>query len=286
VTHSTQAGRLVLCPTPLGNLEDITARTLRALNECDVVVAEDTRVTGGLLRHFDIRKPLRSLHERVEARRLAEVRGLLAAGKTVAFASDAGMPGISDPGAALVACARAVGAAIEALPGPTAFVGALVLSGFDISRFRFDGFPPRKSSERRAYLRSLRDVEYAVAWYEAPTRVIALLDDVGRELPQRRVFALREYTKMFEQQALGSAAQVRAQIEQPPRGEFTIVLEGARIERVPAGARAIPDEVRDALLRLIERGTGARDAAEAIAGATGLPKNALYKLALQRAQRR
>jgi 16S rRNA (cytidine1402-2'-O)-methyltransferase len=283
VTHPAQVGRLVLCPTPLGNLEDITARALRALRECDIVVAEDTRVTGGLLRHFGIRKPLRSLHERVETRRLAEVRELLAAGKTVVFASDAGTPGISDPGAALVACARDIGAPVDALPGPTAFVGALVLSGFDVSRFRFEGFPPRKSSERRAYLRGLADERATVAWYEAPTRVIALLDDIGRELPDRRVFVLREYTKKFEQHALGSAADVVRAIARPPLGEFTVVLEGAA--RTLKASHDIPEHAREAVARLIARGTGARDAAESIALATGLPKNALYKAALGRSRR-
>jgi len=283
--HMT-TGRLVLCPTPLGNLEDITARALRALRECDLIVAEDTRVTGGLLRQFGINKPMRSLHQRVEAQRESEIRAALRDGKIVVLATDAGMPGISDPGGALVRLARDAGAAVEALPGPSAFIGALVLSGFDISRFRFDGFPPRKSAERRTYLRTLRDADYAIAWYEAPTGVVALLDDVERELPERRVFVLREYTKKFEQQALGSAAQVNALIERPPRGEFTLVLEGASTERATARAREISDEARDALMGLIARGIGARDAAEAIAKATGLPKNALYKLALRRSQRR
>jgi 16S rRNA (cytidine1402-2'-O)-methyltransferase len=272
------AGRLIVCPTPLGNLEDITARALRALRECDLVVAEDTRVTGGLLHHFGIDKPLRSLHERVQAQRAREIRAALQAGKTVVVATDAGMPGISDPGAELVRLARDAGAAVEALPGPSAFVGALVLSGFDISRFRFDGFPPRKASARRSYLRSLRETDHAIAWYEAPTRVIALLEDIAAELPERRVFVLREYTKKFEQQALGLAADVRDQIEQPPRGEFSLVLECAPFRS--AASDEIPPEASDALRQLIARGTGARDAAEAISRATGLPKNALYKLAL------
>jgi 16S rRNA (cytidine1402-2'-O)-methyltransferase len=276
------AGRLVLCPTPLGNLEDITARALRALRECDLIVAEDTRVTGGLLHHFGIEKPMRSLHERVEARRLREIGEALRDGKTVVMTTDAGMPGISDPGAKLVQLARAQGAAVDALPGPSAFVGALVLSGFDISRFRFDGFPPRKMAERRRYLRSLREVDHAIVWYEAPTRVIGLLDDIERELPERRVFVLREYTKMFEQHALGLAADVRRQIEQPVRGEFTVVLEPARARDV---AREVPPEAREAVQRLVARGTGARDAAEAISLATGVPKNALYRVALERRKR-
>jgi 16S rRNA (cytidine1402-2'-O)-methyltransferase len=276
------AGRLVLCPTPLGNLEDITARALRALRECDLIVAEDTRVTGGLLHHFGIEKPMRSLHERVEARRMREIGEALRDGKTVVMTTDAGMPGISDPGAKLVQLARAQGAAVDALPGPSAFVGALVLSGFDISRFRFDGFPPRKTAERRRYLWSLREVDHAIVWYEAPTRVIALLDDIERELPDRRVFVLREYTKLFEQHALGSAAEVRRQIEQPARGEFTVVLEGARARD---GAREIPPEAREAVQRLVARGTGARDAAEAVSLATGVPKNALYRVALEQRKR-
>jgi 16S rRNA (cytidine1402-2'-O)-methyltransferase len=276
------AGRLVLCPTPLGNLEDITERTLRVLRECDVVVAEDTRVTGGLLRHFAIRKPLRSLHERSEAQRLREIRELLANGKTVAFATDAGTPGISDPGAALVACARDAGAAVEALPGPTAFVGALVLSGFDISRFRFEGFAPRTPSQRREYLRSFADERAAVVWYEAPTRIVGLLDDIGRELPGRHVFVLREYTKMFEQQVLGTPASVKSEIALPPRGEFAVVLEGAGRS---ATTHEIPEEAREAVRRLVSRGTHVRDAAECIALATGVPKNALYKAALNRRTR-
>jgi 16S rRNA (cytidine1402-2'-O)-methyltransferase len=271
-----QRGRLILCPTPLGNLEDMTARALRALRECDVVVAEDTRVTGNLLRHFGIVKPLRSLHERVEAQRLREIRALLDAGKTVTFATDAGMPGISDPGGALVRMAREIGASVDVLPGPSAFVGALVLSGFDVSRFRFDGFPPRKQGERRAYLHSLAAETAAVAWYEAPTRVIALLDDVEHELSDRRVFVLREYTKKFEQHVLGSAREAKTAIARPPRGEFSVVLEGAHLVAAP---QEIPPEAIAAVRTLIARGSGARDAVEAVALATGLPKHALYKLA-------
>jgi 16S rRNA (cytidine1402-2'-O)-methyltransferase len=273
-------GRLVLCPTPLGNLEDITQRALRALRECDVVVAEDTRVTGKLLLHFGISKPLRSLHEGVESARLREVRALLDEGKTVAIATDAGTPGISDPGTAFVRLAREVGAEIDALPGPSAFVGALVLSGFDVHRFRFDGFPPRKRGERREYVRGLADETAAVALYEAPSRVLELLADIERELPQRRVFVVREYTKRFEQHVLGVARAVAQQIEIPPRGEFTLVLEGAAH---PAAATAeVSSNVQEALARLRASGTSARDAVDAVALASGAPRNALYKLALRR----
>lgn len=270
-------GRLVLCPTPLGNLEDITLRVLRCLRECDVIFAEDTRVSEALLRHFEVRKPVRSFHERVEAKRLRELGALLADGKTVAVVTDAGMPGISDPGTELIRAARDAGAAVEVLPGPSALLGALVLSGFDVSRFRFDGFPPRKASQRRAYLGSLRAESGAVAWYEAPSRVRDLLGDVAAVLESRRVFVLREYTKKFEEHLIGSAADVLAALGDPPRGEFVVVLEGAGpsdFERA-----AIPDRVTAAMKLLLNNGVRPRLAVDALVTATGLHKNDLYALA-------
>ncbi|HEY5095066.1 MAG TPA: 16S rRNA (cytidine(1402)-2'-O)-methyltransferase [Candidatus Eremiobacteraceae bacterium] len=270
------AGRLYLCATPLGNLEDITLRVLRVLRECDMIFAEDTRVSSVLLRAYDIDKPVRSFHEHVEARRLGELRDLLSAGKTVAAVSDAGMPGISDPGLALVLAARAAGAAVEVLPGPSALLGAVVLSGFDCSRFRFDGFVPRKPGARRKYLESLMAETACTVIYEAPGRVRALLDDIERVLGDRRVFALREYTKKFEQQALGTASEVREQIAWPARGEFSIAIEGAADD---VGTVAISDAVAQAIGALIASGAGVGVVARALHTATGLPKNALYAMA-------
>jgi len=270
------AGRLYLCATPLGNLEDITLRVLRILRECDIIFAEDTRVTSVLLRAYEIDKPVRSFHEHVEARRLEELRDLLSAGKTVAAVSDAGMPGISDPGRALVIAARAAGAAVEAVPGPSALIGAVVLSGFDCSRFRFDGFVARKPGARRKYLESLMTEPACTVVYEAPGRVRALLDDIEHVLGERRVFALREYTKKFEQQALGTASEVRDQIAWPARGEFSIVIEGVADE---SSAVAVPDAVTEAIGALIASGASVGVVARALHAATGLPKNALYSLA-------
>jgi len=265
----------VLCPTPLGNLEDVTLRVLRCLRECDVVFAEDTRISVTLLRHYEIDKPMRSFHERVEAQRLRELARLLAAGKSVAVVTDAGMPGISDPGVELVRAARESGAAIEVLPGPSALLGALVLSAFDVSRFRFDGFPPRKPAARRAYLESLRGETSVTAWYEAPTRVRTLLADVASMFPQRRIFALREYTKKFEEHLLGTASDVLAALPDPPRGEFVVVLDGAR----EVARSETPQGVADAMRTLIENGVRPRMAVDALVAATGLPKNELYALA-------
>lgn len=271
-------GRLVLCPTPLGNLEDITLRTLRELRECDVIFAEDTRVSQKLLSHFDIHKPLRSFHERVESQRMRELKGWLERGQTVAVVSDAGMPGISDPGAELVRAAREMGARIDVLPGPNAALGALVLSGFDIHKFRFDGFAPRKPTQRRAYLESLDSVEIAAVVYEAPSRILDLLRDVSRKLPRRRIFVAREYTKMFEQQIGGTAQHVMEQIARPPRGEFVVVIEGAAAHAERA-APTIPDTVRDAIAAMIAQGMGVRATVDGMRLATGLPRNALYKVA-------
>jgi 16S rRNA (cytidine1402-2'-O)-methyltransferase len=270
------AGRLYLCATPLGNLEDITLRVVRVLRECDVIFAEDTRVSSVLLRAYDIDKPVRSFHEKVEARRLAELRKLLADGKTVAAVTDAGMPGISDPGVELVRTARSIGAVVEALPGPSAVIGAVVLSGFDCSRFRFDGFVPRKAGARAKYLSGLATEPACTVVYEAPGRVRELLDDIERVLGNRRVFALREYTKKFEQQALGTAAEVRAQIVWPTRGEFALAIEGAPDDEQSI---TVPTAVTEAIGSLVTSGAGVAVVARAMHAATGLPKNVLYALA-------
>lgn len=275
-------GRLILCPTPLGHLEDVTLRVVRALRECDVIFAEDTRVTRKLLQHFDVHKPLRSFHERVEAHRTRELRELLEAGKTVAAVTDAGMPGISDPGVELVRIARAHGAAVEVLPGPSAALSAVVLSGFDCSTFRFDGFPPRKAGERRAYLQSLVTERSPVIWFEAPSRIVALLHDVAAVLPERNVFAVREYTKKFEQQLIGTAAEIEASLSKPARGEFTLVLEGAASEAARAGALPASSEAgTEAAARLLRRrGVAVKDVVDALRLVTGRSKNSLYRLTL------
>ncbi len=275
-------GRLVLCPTPLGNLEDITLRVLHALREADVIFAEDTRVTKNLLRHFEIATPLRSFHERTENARLRELHDLLGSGKTVAMVTDAGMPGISDPGSALIRSARESGATVEVLPGPSAVPSAVVLSGFDVSIFRFDGFLPRKPSARREYLGTLENEQAPVVLFEAPTRVDALLRDIATVLPSRRVFVLREYTKQFEQHVLGTADEVRIALGAPPRGEFTLVLEGAQAQ---ATRPATNGDARKAIGFLRRQGLSAKDSAEAVRLATGLSRNELYRLALQEGER-
>lgn len=266
-------GRLVLCPTPLGNLEDVTLRVLRLLRECDFIFAEDTRVSETLLRRYEIDKPLRSFHERVEERRLKEAARILKDGKMIAVVTDAGMPGISDPGVELVRMAREAGAAVDVLPGPSACLGAAVLSGFDVARFRFEGFPPRSPGARRSHVASFASETAAVIWYEAPTRVRALLGDIAAELPQRRVFVLREYTKKFEEHIEGDAATALRMLRDEPRGEFVIVLDGTRTS---ASDAQVDERASAAVEMLVEGGVRPRLAADAIAAATGSNRKRLY----------
>ncbi len=270
-------GKLVICPTPLGNLEDVTLRSLRVLRESDVIFAEDTRVTKTLLRHYDIQTPLRSFHERTARARVRELHALLSGGKTAVVVSDAGMPGISDPGIELVREARKLGTPVEVLPGPSAVPAAVVLSGFEEGSFRFDGFPPRKPGELCGYLERLASERAAVVWFEAPTRVLELLRAVAAVLPERRIFVVREYTKKFEQQLLGTAGEVALQLASPPRGEFTLVLEGQKEMPVVRTGN-----LEAALAFLRQSGVSARDAAHAIRLATGASRNELYRLALKR----
>jgi len=266
-------GRLVLCPTPLGNLEDVTLRVLRCLRECDFIFAEDTRVSETLLRRYEIDKPIRSFHERVEERRLKEAARILSDGKTIAVVTDAGMPGISDPGVELVRVAREAGSAVEVLPGPSACLGAAVLSGFDVARFRFEGFPPRSPGARRSHVASFANESAAVIWYEAPTRVRALLTGIANELPGRRVFVLREYTKRFEEHIEGDAATALRSLGDEPRGEFVVVLDGARGSTADS---EVDERATAAVEMLVEGGVRPRLAADAIAAATGSNRKRLY----------
>lgn len=227
---------LVFVPTPLGNLRDVTLRALDVLRECDLLVAEDSRVARKLLAGLGLPgKEIWSYHEH-NAR--AAASGILerARSETVAVVTDAGTPGISDPGAELVAAAREAGIALEVLPGPSAAIGAAVLSGFSLRRFVFEGFPPRSSGARREALRRSFSTGAPGVWYESPQRIHAFLEDVAAVDPLARVFLVREYTKRYEQQVAGTAAQVAAQLAQPVRGEIAVVVAGSEIPEAPARA--------------------------------------------------
>lgn len=239
---------LVFVPTPLGNLRDVTLRALDTLRDCSLLVAEDSRVARKLLSGLGL--PGREIWSYHEHNARAATAGILerARAELVAVVTDAGTPGISDPGAELVAAARAAGVPVEVLPGPSAAVGAAVLSGFGLRRFLFEGFPPRSSAARREALRRSFAAGAPGVWYESPQRIHAFLEDVGAVDPHARVFLVREYTKRYEQQLLGTAAEVAAQLAQPVRGEIALVIAPSQAQTpAPTGESELDREI-DALL--------------------------------------
>jgi 16S rRNA (cytidine1402-2'-O)-methyltransferase len=222
------AGTLYLVATPIGNLEDITLRALRTLKECDVVAAEDTRRTGQLLKHFDIAKPLLSYFQFNEAKRSEELIQRLKRGGKVALVTDAGSPGISDPGERVVKAAIAAGLRVESVPGPSALVAALTASGLAAEEFYFIGFLPHKSGQRRRKLEEMKPIAGTLVLYESPYRVEKLLGELNEVFPDRQVVLARELTKKFEEYLRGRAAQLLEALKtRSLKGEFVVMVEGA-----------------------------------------------------------
>ena len=218
-------GTLYLVATPIGNLEDITLRALRTLKECDVVAAEDTRHTGQLLKHFGISKPLLSYFQFNEAKRSEEIIERLRRGEIVALVTDAGSPGISDPGERVVRAARTAGLRVEAVPGPCALVAALTASGLPTDEFHFLGFLPHKSGQRRRQLESQRTCAGTLVLYESPYRIEKLLGELEEVFPGRAVVLARELTKKFEEHLRGTPAELLALVKRRPlKGEFVVLV--------------------------------------------------------------
>jgi len=225
------SGTLYLVATPIGNLEDITLRALRILKECDVVAAEDTRRTGQLLKHFGISKPLLSYFQFNEARRSEEILNRLQHGERVALVTDAGSPGISDPGERVVRAAVAAGLRVEAVPGPCALIAALTASGLPAEEFHFVGFLPHKSGQRRKALEQLRSVPGTLVLYESPYRIEKLLEELLECMPDRPIVLGRELTKKFEEFLRGNAAELlQIAKNRSLKGEF-VVMVGPLAER-------------------------------------------------------
>jgi len=222
------AGKLFIVATPIGNLEDLSPRALRVLRESDLIAAEDTRHTGNLLTRFEMRKPLVSYHQFSEAKRTAEFLRHFADGKSIALVSDAGMPGVSDPGERLIRAAVEAGVAIEVIPGPSAPVVALAGSGFPMVPYYFGGFLPVKSGQRRKELARAASRECTSIYFESPYRVVRMLEDAVGEIPQGRLCLARELTKKFEEFRRGSPAELLAHFQKnEPRGEFCVVIAAA-----------------------------------------------------------
>ena len=230
--------KLYIVPTPIGNLDDITLRAVNVLREVDFILAEDTRTTSFLLRHLGIEKKLHSHHKFNEHATVKMVAGSIAAGRNAALVSDAGTPGISDPGFLLVRTCVEAGIEVETLPGATALVPALVQSGFPCDRFCFEGFLPQKKG-RAKQLQSLADEERTMVFYESPYRVVKCLEQFAEVFgSERRVSVSRELTKKFEQTVRGTVAEVLEHFRTTePKGEFVIVLDGK-----PKPKRELPDE--------------------------------------------
>ncbi|HAW70046.1 MAG TPA: 16S rRNA (cytidine(1402)-2'-O)-methyltransferase [Firmicutes bacterium] len=226
-------GTLFLCATPIGNLQDVSLRLLATLKEVDLIAAEDTRHTRKLLTHFDIHKPLVSYHRHSTSEKGDQILGQLSAGKNIALVSDAGMPGISDPGTELVAAAVAAGITVVPVPGPVAAIAALTASGMDTTRFCFEGFLPRYRRQRRAALERLKAEERTMVFYEAPHRVSETVQDLLDILGNRRIVFAREITKIHEEFWRGTIAEALVHLkEQGERGEYTLVLEGLEAFRM------------------------------------------------------
>jgi 16S rRNA (cytidine1402-2'-O)-methyltransferase len=220
---------LYLVATPIGNLGDITVRALETMRNVDFIVSEDTRKTGLLLKHFEIKKPQISFHEHNEKKALPRILAILNEGKSIALVTNAGSPAISDPGYILVRNAIDTGVEVTAIPGPSAIIPALILSGLPVHSFTFRGFPPRKSGPRRRFLTVDEAAPHTLIYFESPFRLCALLKDALEVLGDRQAALANDLTKMFERVDRGSLSQLLTLMSgEEPRGEYTVVIAGSR----------------------------------------------------------
>ncbi len=266
---------LVVCPTPIGNLEDITLRALRELAGADLVLCEDTRRTRVLLDRHGVRARLLSLHRHNEAKRTAELLPRLEAGERIALASDAGLPGVNDPGALLVRAALEHGLEVTVLPGPSAVETALVASGLIGERYTFLGYLPRTRVGLDRLWRELAGWAWPAVAFESPRRLPATLASLADTHPGRPVAVCRELTKRFEEVVRGTAEEVAKRFRTAPKGEVTLVLGGAPADTAAGSDREV--EALAAVAELIAAGAPRRLAAEVVARLTGVSRNQLYR---------
>jgi 16S rRNA (cytidine1402-2'-O)-methyltransferase len=273
---SAQPGTLYLVATPIGNLEDISARALRIMASVACICAEDTRVTRKLLAHFEIRTPLISLHEHSGETQIERLAERLKAGESMALVTDAGTPGVSDPGGRMVRRAVQIGAAVSPIPGPSAVLSALVVSSLPTGRFCFDGFPPRTRSDRRQFFENLAAEQRTIVLYESPVRLRATLAELLHVLGDRSIAVCRELTKVHEEIFRGTISQAAAHYANTARGEFTLVIAGAPPPARGAGAT----ELEDLISRLLQAGKSVKDAASEAAAKLSCSRRDAYQAAL------
>lgn len=270
-------GVLYIVSTPIGNLEDITARAVRVLGEADLIACEDTRQTRKLLDHYGISKPAVSYHEHNEAARSAELIERMSGGENIALVSDAGTPLISDPGYRVVRAAIDAGITVTPIPGPSAALAALAASGLATDAFRFCGFLPPKMTQRRKILTDLQDEDCTLIFYEAPHRIVEALEDIVSTMGPRPVVVAREVTKMHEEFLRGTAEEIRAELAQRAsiRGEITVLIgKGAA---VTLDDRSIEEAVQE----LEQQGVARMEAIKRVAKARGISKRDAYRQVLK-----
>jgi 16S rRNA (cytidine1402-2'-O)-methyltransferase len=268
-------GKLILCGTPIGNLEDLSPRAIRVMSEADVIACEDTRRTRKLLTHAGVRpRDLVSYHEGNERRRSGDLVTRISGGEVVVLVSDAGMPGLSDPGYRLVRACVNGGLDVEVVPGPSAAVSALAVSGLPPARFAFEGFLPRKPGDRRKRIEAIKDDTRTLVFYESPHRVEAALADLVEILGDRPACLARELTKLYEEVRRGSLSEVLESVRrEPPRGEIVIVVGGAIHEHRPA---VEPGELATRARALMDSGMERRAAMSEVARAAGVSKRDVF----------
>ncbi|MBL8227716.1 MAG: 16S rRNA (cytidine(1402)-2'-O)-methyltransferase [Bryobacterales bacterium] len=267
-------GTLYLVATPIGNLEDLSPRAARILNEAGLIACEDTRQTRKLLDHLGISRPMVSLHEHNEQARVSDLISRMQQGVSVALVSDAGTPAISDPGYRLVHEAVALGISVSSIPGPNAAVAALCASGLPTDSFYFAGFFAHKRNQRIQQLEKLKDLTATLIFYETPHRIVEALEDVAGVLGGRDVVVARELTKLHEEYLRGTAQSIRETLAARPsiRGEFTVLIGKASAPPAPAG------DAVSAVNAYIAQGMSRMDAIKAVAKDRGLPKREVYRL--------
>lgn len=274
------SGTLYVIATPIGNLEDISIRALRLLKESDIIAAEDTRVTRKLLSHFDIHTPLTSYHQHSLESRSDSLLEALERGENIALVSDAGLPGISDPGTDLIARAIKRGFCVTPVPGANAALTALVASGLPTARFAFDGFPPRSRSDRHDFFNNLKKEQRTILLYESPGRLLNTLQELLTSLGDAPISVARELTKLFEEHYRGTISQAIAYFtDKKPRGEFTLVIHPLVCLKYPnSDEMPTPEE---ALQEALLAGLSGRDAIAQVSENLRLPKKKVYSLLLQ-----
>jgi len=275
------AGALYLIGTPIGNLGDLSPRAAETLASVDFIAAEDTRVSIKLLNHLGLKKPMLSYHEHNKKARGDEILARLQAGQSCALVTDAGMPAVSDPGEALVALCAEHGIEVLCVPGPTAFVAALALSGLPSGRATFEGFLSTVKKNRLAHLQSLQEERRTMIFYEAPHKLAQTLQDMHKAFGDRRLALSRELTKRYEETIRTTLSEaVQQYAEEKPRGEFVLVIEGAP-EPVAAPDEAMHEQAIARVHALCASGLSRKDAARQVAGETGISKNFLYASGLR-----